>query len=66
MFLYASIGIGNKRKKRKYVGPLWKIMGDRFSQDMDKADVLNDLSILVFTRNCSSHTIQATEGESRN
>lgn len=48
------------------MGPLWKILGDLFFQDMDEAEVLNHFFVSVFTSNFSSHTAQVAEGERRN
>ena len=47
------------------MGPLQKEMGDLVTQDMEKAEVLNDFFALVFTGKCSSHTAQVTEGKGR-
>ena len=54
--------ISDKRKTRENVGPLWKEMGDLVTQDMEKAEVLNDFLASVFTGKCLSHTAQVTEG----
>ncbi|KAK4814166.1 hypothetical protein QYF61_009984 [Mycteria americana] len=57
--------VGNKRKTRENVGPLWKEAGDLVTQDMEKAEVLNDFFASVFTGKCSSHTAQVSEGKGR-
>ena len=53
--------VGDKRKTRENVGPLWKETGDLVSQDM----VLNDFFASVFTSKYSIHTAQVTEGKGR-
>ncbi|GAB0179270.1 heparan-sulfate 6-O-sulfotransferase 3 [Grus japonensis] len=60
-FRYAS----DKRKMRENVGPLWKETEDLITQDMVKAEVLNDLLTSVFIQKGSSHTVQVTEGKGR-
>ena len=57
--------ISDKRKASENMGPLWKETGDLLTQDMEKAEVLNDFLTSVFTGKCSSHTAQVTEGKSR-
>ncbi|GAB0182454.1 mitochondrial enolase superfamily member 1 [Grus japonensis] len=54
--------VSDKRRTRKNVGPLQNEMGDLVTQDMEKAEVLNDFFASVFTRKCLSHTAQLTEG----
>ncbi|GAB0178198.1 mitochondrial enolase superfamily member 1 [Grus japonensis] len=54
--------VSEKRKTRENVGPLWNEMGDLVTQDMEKAEVLNDFFASVFTGKCLSHTAQVTEG----
>ncbi|GAB0206955.1 mitochondrial enolase superfamily member 1 [Grus japonensis] len=49
---------------RENVGPLQNETGDLVTQDMEKAEVLNDFFASVFTK-CSSHTAQVTEGKGR-
>lgn len=38
-----NIYVGDKRKIRRNVGPLWKETGDLVTQDLEKAKVLSDL-----------------------
>ena len=59
------MGAGDKRKTRENVGPLQKETGDLVTQDMEKAEVLNEFFASVFTGKCSSHTAQVTEGKGR-
>ena len=47
------------------MGPLQNETGDLVTQDMEKAEVLNDFFASVFTGNCLSHTAQVTEGKGR-
>jgi len=47
------------------VGPLQKETGDLVTQDVEKAEVLNDFFASVFTGKCSSHMAQVTEGKGR-
>ncbi|GAB0180871.1 hypothetical protein GRJ2_000552400 [Grus japonensis] len=55
--------VSDKRRTRKNVGPLQKETGDLVTQDIEKAEVLNDFFASVFTDKCSSHTAQASEGK---
>ncbi|GAB0208438.1 hypothetical protein GRJ2_003309500 [Grus japonensis] len=57
--------VSDKRRMRENVGPLWNETGDLVTQDMEKAEVLNDFFASVFTGNCLSHTAQVTEGKGR-
>ncbi|GAB0210181.1 mitochondrial enolase superfamily member 1 [Grus japonensis] len=57
--------VSEKRRTRENVGPLWNEMGDLVTQDMEKAEVLNDFFASVFTGKCLSHTTQVTEGKGR-
>ena len=57
--------ISDKRRTRENVGPLWNEMGDLVTQDMEKAEVLNDFFASVFMGKCSSHTTQVAEGKVR-
>ncbi|GAB0202791.1 mitochondrial enolase superfamily member 1 [Grus japonensis] len=52
----------DKRRTRENVGPLQNETGDLVTQDMEKAEVLNDFFASVFTGKCLSHTAQVTEG----
>ncbi|GAB0177047.1 mitochondrial enolase superfamily member 1 [Grus japonensis] len=54
--------VSDKRRMRENVGPLWNETGDLVTQDMEKAEVLNDFFASVFTGKCLSHTAQVTEG----
>ncbi|GAB0210220.1 mitochondrial enolase superfamily member 1 [Grus japonensis] len=54
--------VSEKRRTRENVGPLRNETGDLVTQDMDKAEVVNDFFASVFTGNCLSHTAQVTEG----
>ncbi|GAB0193880.1 mitochondrial enolase superfamily member 1 [Grus japonensis] len=54
--------VSDKRRTRENVGPLWNETGDLVTQDMEKAEVLNDFFASVFTGKCLSHTAQVTEG----
>ncbi|GAB0183613.1 mitochondrial enolase superfamily member 1 [Grus japonensis] len=57
--------VSDKRRMRKNVGPLRNETGDLVTQDMEKAEVLNDFFASVFTGKCLSHTAQVTEGKGR-
>ncbi|PKU36054.1 rna-directed dna polymerase from mobile element jockey-like [Limosa lapponica baueri] len=57
--------VRDKGKTREDVGPLWKETGDLVTQDMEKAEVLNDFFISVFTDKGSNHTAQVAEGKNR-
>ncbi|GAB0208353.1 mitochondrial enolase superfamily member 1 [Grus japonensis] len=57
--------VRDKRRTRENVGPLQNETGDLVTQDMEKAEVLNDFFASVFTSKCSSHTAQVTEGKGR-
>ncbi|GAB0193490.1 mitochondrial enolase superfamily member 1 [Grus japonensis] len=54
--------VSDKRRMRENVGPLRNETGDLVTQDMEKAEVLNDVFASVFTGKCLSHTAQVTEG----
>ncbi|GAB0206203.1 mitochondrial enolase superfamily member 1 [Grus japonensis] len=54
--------VSEKRRMRENIGPLWNETGDLVTQDMEKAEVLNDFFASVFTSKCLSHTAQVTEG----
>ncbi|GAB0209794.1 mitochondrial enolase superfamily member 1 [Grus japonensis] len=57
--------VSDKRRMRENVGPLQNETGDLVTQDMEKAEVLNDFCASVFTSKGSSHTAQVTEGKVR-
>ncbi|GAB0203162.1 stAR-related lipid transfer protein 4 [Grus japonensis] len=57
--------ISDKRKTKENVGPHWNEMGDLFTKDMEKAEVLNDFLASDFTGNSCSHTVQVAEGKGR-
>ncbi|GAB0207939.1 mitochondrial enolase superfamily member 1 [Grus japonensis] len=44
--------VSDKRRRRENVGPLWNETGDLDTQDMEKAEVLNDFFASVFTGKC--------------
>ncbi|GAB0176518.1 mitochondrial enolase superfamily member 1 [Grus japonensis] len=55
----------DERKTRENMSLLQKGTGDLVTQDMEKAEVLNDSFASAFTGKCSSHTTQVTEGKGR-
>ncbi|GAB0204023.1 mitochondrial enolase superfamily member 1 [Grus japonensis] len=57
--------VSEKRRTRENVGPLRNETGDLVTQDMEKAEVLNDFFASVFTGKSLSHTAQVTEGKGR-
>ncbi|GAB0206600.1 mitochondrial enolase superfamily member 1 [Grus japonensis] len=57
--------VSDKRRTRENVGPLRNETGDLVTQDMEKAEVLDDFFASVFTGKCLSHTAQVTEGKGR-
>ncbi|GAB0186323.1 mitochondrial enolase superfamily member 1 [Grus japonensis] len=57
--------VSDKRRTRENVGPLRNETGDLITQDMEKAEVLNDFFASVFTGKCLSHAAQVTEGKGR-
>ncbi|GAB0176509.1 mitochondrial enolase superfamily member 1 [Grus japonensis] len=54
--------VSEKRRTRENVGPLQNETGELVTQDMEKAEVLNESFASAFTGKCSSHTTQVTEG----
>ncbi|GAB0179488.1 hypothetical protein GRJ2_000414100 [Grus japonensis] len=54
--------VSDKRRTRENVGPLWNEMGELVTQNMEKAEVLNDFFASVFTGKSLSHTAQVAEG----
>ncbi|GAB0208807.1 mitochondrial enolase superfamily member 1 [Grus japonensis] len=54
--------VSDKRRTRENVGPLRNEMDDLVTQDVEKAEVLNDFFASVFTGKSLSHTAQVTEG----
>ncbi|GAB0176409.1 mitochondrial enolase superfamily member 1 [Grus japonensis] len=54
--------VSDKRRTRENVGPCRNETGDLVTQDMEKAEVLNDFFASVFTGKCLSHTAQVAEG----
>ncbi|GAB0179685.1 mitochondrial enolase superfamily member 1 [Grus japonensis] len=57
--------VSDKRKTAENVSSLRKKRGDLVTQDMEKAEALNDFFASVFTGECLSHTAQVTEGKGR-
>ncbi|PKU49555.1 hypothetical protein llap_108 [Limosa lapponica baueri] len=57
--------VRDKGKTREDVGPLQKKTGDLVTQDVEKAEVLNDFFSSVFTSNGSNHTTQVAEGKNK-
>ncbi|PKU33655.1 hypothetical protein llap_16036 [Limosa lapponica baueri] len=55
--------VRDKGKTREDVGPLQKETGDLVTQDMEKAELLNDFFASFFT--APNHTAQVTEGKTR-
>ena len=53
--------MSDEGKTRENVGPLWKKTGDLVTQDMEKAEVLNDFFASVFAGKSFSHITQDTE-----
>jgi len=47
------------------VVPLWKVMGDLGTQNIEKDEGLNDFFASVFTSKCSSCTAEVTDSKSR-
>ncbi|GAB0180270.1 mitochondrial enolase superfamily member 1 [Grus japonensis] len=54
--------VSDKRRMRENVGPLRNETGDLVTQDMEKAEILNDFFASVFTGKSLSHTAQVAEG----
>ncbi|GAB0200492.1 mitochondrial enolase superfamily member 1 [Grus japonensis] len=54
--------VSEKRRTRENVGPLWNETGDLVTQDMEKAEVLNDFFASVFTGKSLSHAAKVAEG----
>jgi len=57
--------VSDRRQTRENVGPLWKEAGDLVTQDVEKAEMLNDCFASIFNSKCSSHTTQVAEGKGR-
>ncbi|GAB0180274.1 mitochondrial enolase superfamily member 1 [Grus japonensis] len=54
--------VSDKRRMRENVGPLRNETGDLVTQDMEKAEILNDFFASVFTGKSLSHAAQVAEG----
>jgi len=57
--------VSGRRQTRENVGLLWKEAGDLVTQDVEKAEVLNNFFASVFNSKCSSHTVQVAEGKGK-
>ncbi|GAB0179082.1 hypothetical protein GRJ2_000373500 [Grus japonensis] len=57
--------VSEQRKTRENVGPLRNETGNLVTQDMEKAEVLNDFFALVFSGKCSGYTAEVAEGKGR-
>ncbi|KFV03752.1 hypothetical protein N340_10407, partial [Tauraco erythrolophus] len=57
--------VSDKKRSRENLGHLQKQKGDLATQDMEKAEVLNDFFVSVFTAKSSSCTVQVIEGKGR-
>ena len=57
--------VSDKRKTREIVGPRQKETGDLVTQDMEKAEVVNDYFASVFTCKSLSHIAQVPEEKGR-
>ncbi|GAB0190611.1 mitochondrial enolase superfamily member 1 [Grus japonensis] len=57
--------VSDKMRTRENVGLPRNEISDLVTQDMEKAEVLNDYFATVFTGKCLSHTAQVTEGKGR-
>ncbi|GAB0209832.1 mitochondrial enolase superfamily member 1 [Grus japonensis] len=57
--------VSDKRRTRENVGPLQNETGDLVTQDMEKAEVLNDFFASVFIGKCLSRSAQVTKGKGR-
>ncbi|KFV09134.1 hypothetical protein N340_03481, partial [Tauraco erythrolophus] len=57
--------VSDKKRSRENVGPLQKETGDLATQDMEKAEVVNEFFSSVFSGKRSSCTAKDTEGKGR-